>query len=382
MRLALTRAVTGPLGLALLMGIAAGPAQAMSVSSEPFGTTPDGTKVSKYTLENDEGMSVAILNFGGIVQSIRVPDENGNIEDVALGFDSLKPYLTNDPYFGALIGRYANRIAGGTFAIDGKTYQVPRNNGPNALHGGPEGFDSKVWNARPIEGDDWVGLELTLQSPDGDMGFPGTLSMAVRYTLNQHNDLRIHYTALTDKPTVVNLTNHVYLNMAGAGDGDILDQLAMINADQYTPVNKNLIPLGEHADVADTPFDFRTPTAIGARIRQDHPQLNRAEPDQGGYDHNWVLNTDGDLDALAARVVDPESGRAVEFYTTEPGVQFYTSNFLDDLEGKGGETYVHWGGFTLEAQHYPDSPNQPDFPSTRLNPGEAYHQTTVYHFSP
>ncbi|WP_435103752.1 aldose epimerase family protein [Arhodomonas sp. AD133] len=376
---------TGIAGTLLVsaVGMAGGAAHAMSVTRAPFGTMPDGTRVDEYTLTNDAGMEVGVLTYGGIVQSVTVPDKNGEFEDVVLGFDRLEPYLDNAPYFGALIGRYGNRIAGGEFELGGETYRIPANNGPNALHGGPDGFDSRIWQARPIEGAEWVGVELSLLSRDGDMGFPGDLAVTVRYTLNQHNDLRIHYTALSDEPTVVNLTNHAYFNLAGAGEGDVLDQVAMINADRYTPVDETLIPTGRLAPVAQTPFDFRTPKAIGEQIRDDHVQLQRAEPEHGGYDHNWVLNTDGDLDALAARVVDPASGRALTFYTTEPGVQFYTSNFLDgSLAGKNGESYAHWGGFTLEAQHFPDAPNQSDFPSTRLEPGEPYHQTTVFHFSP
>ncbi|MFB4204674.1 aldose epimerase family protein [Arhodomonas sp. KWT2] len=375
---------TARTGLAVVIAVAtAGTVHAMSVTRSPFGETPEGTPVYEYTLKNDAGMAVDVLTYGGIVQSIRVPDRNGRVEDVALGFDRLKPYLDNGPYFGALIGRYGNRIDGGTFTLDGETYHVPTNDGDNALHGGPEGFDSRVWQARAIEAPNRVGVELSLLSRDGDMGFPGDLAVTVRYTLNQHNDLRIHYTAISDAPTVVNLTNHTYFNLAGAGEGDVLDQVAMINADRYTPVDTSLIPTGSLAGVEGTPFDFRTPTRIGAHIRDDDPQLARTEPDQGGYDHNWVLNTGGSLDALAARVSDPVSGRTLTMRTTEPGVQFYTGNFLDgSLEGKNGKTYGHWGGFTLETQHFPDAPNHPDFPSTRIEPGEPYHQTTVFHFSP
>lgn len=369
------------LGL-LLAGVAGVQAAGLEVSKDDFGTLEDGTKVDIYTLSNANRMEVTILTYGGIVQSIRVPDRNGELADVSLGFDDLESYVERNPYFGALIGRFGNRIAGGTFTLDGQTYELPVNNGPNSLHGGTEGFDKRVWSASPLQTGDYVGVELTYFSADGEMGYPGNLAVTVRYTLNNDNDLRIHYSAVTDKPTVVNLTNHVYFNMAGAGNGTILDQVAMLNADQITPVDDTLIPMGEMMAVEGTPLDFTTPTPIGKNIRADHQQLEYAEPDQGGYDHNYVLNNPGELDTLAARVSDPQSGRTVEMYTTEPGVQFYTSNFLDGLKGQDGETYQHWGGFTLEAQHFPDSPNQPDFPSTVLRPGEKYTQTTIYKFLP
>ena len=354
----------------------------LSVTETPFGTMPDGQKVEMYHLKNASGMEVDIITYGGAVQSIKVPDKNGKIEDMALGFDNLKDYLHTDTYFGALIGRYGNRIAKGEFALDGKTYHLPINNGPNTLHGGPKGFNTKVWAASPIETPNAVGVELTLWSPDGDMGFPGDLAVTARYTLDNNNDLRIHYSAVTDKPTVVNLTNHTYFNLAGAGDGTVLDQVAMINADKITPIDSTLIPTGKMMDVAGTDLGFTTPTPIGAHIRADNQQLKYAEPKQGGYDFNYVLNNPGDLDALAATVTDPKSGRTIEMYTNEPGVQFYTSNFLNDVHGKDGKVYPHWGAFTLEAQHFPDSPNQPNFPSTELKPGEKYSQTTIYKFLP
>jgi aldose 1-epimerase len=354
----------------------------LSVTESPFGTMPDGRKVEMFHLKNASGMEVDVITYGGAVQSIKVPDKNGKIEDVALGFDNLDDYLHTDTYFGALIGRYGNRIAKGKFTLDGKTYSLPINNGPNTLHGGPKGFNTKVWAASPIKAPNRVGVELTLWSPDGDMGFPGDLAVTARYTLDNNNDLRIHYSAVTDKPTAINLTNHTYFNLAGAGNGTILDQVAMINADKITPVDDTLIPTGKMMDVAGTPLDFTTPTAIGARIRADNQQLKYAEPKQGGYDFNYVFNNPGDLNALAASVTDPKSGRTIEMYTDEPGVQFYTSNFLNDVKGKDGKVYPHWGAFTLEAQHFPDSPNQPNFPSTELKPGEKYSQTTIYKFLP
>jgi aldose 1-epimerase len=354
----------------------------LSVTESPFGTMPDGQKVEMYHLKNAGGMEVNIITYGGAVQSIMVPDKNGKMADVALGFDNLDGYLHTDTYFGALIGRYANRIAKGEFTLNGKTYHLPVNNGPNSLHGGTKGFDKQVWAASKIETPNTVGVELTLFSPDGRMGYPGDLAVTARYTLDNNNDLRIHYSAVTDKPTVINLTNHTYFNLAGAGNGTVLDQVAMINAKQITPIDDTLIPTGKMMDVAGTPLGFTTPTPIGANIYADNQQLKYAEPKQGGYDFNYVLNNPGDLDALAASVTDPQSGRTIEMYTNEPGVQFYTSNFLNDVRGKDGKTYQHWGAFTLEAQHFPDSPNQPSFPSTELKPGEKYSQTTIYKFLP
>ncbi|HKJ95814.1 MAG TPA: aldose epimerase family protein [Gammaproteobacteria bacterium] len=373
-------AIPAILGLALAASAQAG---TLSVSHEPFGKMDDGTVIQKYTMENVNGMSVSILTYGGIVQSIQVPDKNGYFEDVALGFNNLKDYQEKSPYFGAIIGRYGNRIAKGKFKLEGEEYQLPTNNGPNSLHGGTKGFDKHVWAASPIRDQDHVGVELTYFSPDGQMGYPGNLAVTVRYTLDNDNDLRIHYSAVTDKPTVINLTNHTYYNLAGAGNGTILDQVAMINADKVTPVDKTLIPTGELQSVAGTPLDFTKPMPIGSRIHEDNQQLKFAEPKQGGYDFNYVLNGPADdLSTLAARVTDPQSGRTIEMYTTEPGVQFYTSNFLHGLKGKNGNVYQHWGAFTLEAQHYPDSPNQPSFPSTELKPGQKYTQTTVYKFLP
>lgn len=343
---------------------------------------PDKAPVDKYTLTNVHQMEVTILTYGGIVHTIVVPDKDGKLCDVALGFDTLEDYINDSPYFGAIVGRYGNRIAGGRFTLGGKKYLIPTNDGPNALHGGPKGFHKELWTAVPIESTASVGVELTYLSPDGEMGFPGSLATTVRYALTNDNELRIDYSAQTDKDTIVNLTNHTYFNLAGAGKDTVLDQIATINADRFTPIDNTLIPTGELQSVKGTPLDFTKPTAIGAHIHAGDEQLKYAEPRQGGYDFNWVLNDPADLNALAARVTDPESGRVIEMYTTEPAVQFYSGNFLTGaLKGKEGLIYAHWGGFTLEAQHYPDSPNHPHFPSTELKAGETYTQTTVYRFS-
>jgi aldose 1-epimerase len=359
------------------------PATGLTSEKTLFGTMPDGSEVDKHKLMSADRMEVSILTYGGIVQSILVPDKSGKLVDVVLGFDKLEDYLRPNPYFGAIIGRYGNRIAKGRFTLNGKQYQIPTNDGPNALHGGPEGFDKKLWQATPIKDSNWVGVELTYLSPDGEMGFPGNLAVTVRYTINNDSELRIQYSAVTDKETIINLTNHTYFNLAGAGNGTVLEEVALINADRFTPVDQVLIPTGELQDVKGTPLDFTTPTSIGANIRNNNPQLKYAEPKEGGYDFNWMLNLPGDLETVAARVTDPASGRTVEMYTTEPGVQFYSGNFLNGtLKGKQGLTYAHWGGFTLEAQHYPDSTSHAQFPRTELSPGEKYLQTTVYKFLP
>ncbi|TLX55084.1 galactose-1-epimerase [Stutzerimonas nosocomialis] len=369
------------IGLALMINLSA---QAAGLSNErgAFGQTPDGQAVKKFTLKNSHGVEAVVITYGGILQSLKVPDRDGKLDDIVLGFDDVAGYVENgDVYFGATIGRFGNRLANGRFELDGSTYQVPQNDGSNALHGGPQGFDKKVWQARPADGDGRVGVELTYVSPDGEMGFPGTLTTRVTYSLDDDNTLRIQYHATTDKPTVLNLTNHSYFNLAGAGSPSILEQVATLHASRYTPVTEKLIPTGELPSVKGTPMDFLTPTAFGAHIRDDHPQLKFAEPKQGGFDFNWVLDTEGDLDKLAAEVHDPASGRRLLMYTTEPGVQLYTSNFLDgSIKGKGGKTYPHWSAFTLETQHFPDAPNQPDFASTRLDPGQTYTQTTLYRF--
>ncbi|CAN7617638.1 galactose mutarotase [Pseudomonas sp. LjRoot277] len=371
-------------GLGLSLMIATLSAQAAGLSSEhkAFGKTNDGTPVEQYILRNSHGLTATVITYGGILQSLKVPDKNGKFDDVVLGFDNVQGYQSGTAYFGATIGRFGNRLANGAFELDGKRYQVPLNDGSNSLHGGPQGFDKDVWKAQPSNGKDSVGVTLTYLSADGEMGFPGNLKTEVTYSLNEHNELRIDYKASTDKATVLNLTNHSYFNLAGAGNGDVLKQLATLHASHYTPVTGKLIPTGELAPVAGTPMDFTQPTAIGKNIKADHPQLKFAEPKQGGFDFNWVLNAMGDVGQLAAEVSDPQSGRRLQLYTTEPGVQFYTSNFLDgSVKGKAGKVYPHWGAFTLETQHYPDSPNQPNFPSTRLDPGKTYAQSTVMKFS-
>lgn len=354
------------------------PGGKLKIEKQAWGKAPDGAAVDLYTLTNDRGMQVKITNWGGIVTSILVPDRQGQLADVALGFETLDPYLQRHPFFGALAGRYANRIGKGRFTLNGQTYTLARNNGENSLHGGLKGFDKAVWKAREIPPG---GLELSYLSKDGEEGYPGNLSATVVYTLTDDNELKIDYTATTDKETVVNLTNHSYFNLAGAGAGDILKHEVMLNADRFTPVDAGLIPTGELASVKGTPFDFTQPTAIGARIEEKHEQIVRGK----GYDHNFVLNKGaggaGSL-SLAARVTEPTSGRVLEVYTTQPGVQFYTGNFLDGtLTGKGGKTYPRRAGFCLETQHFPDSPNKPSFPSTALKPGEKYHEVTTFKFS-
>ncbi|MCF6780673.1 aldose epimerase family protein [Stutzerimonas stutzeri] len=370
------------IGLATMMSTFAAQAAGLSNEQGTFGKLPDGTPIEKYTLQNSNGIQATVITYGGILQSLVVPDKNGKGEDIVLGFDDVDGYLKNgNVYFGATIGRFGNRIAEGRFELDGQTYQIPQNDGSNALHGGPEGFDTKVWQAKPSNKDGSVGVELSYVSPDGEMGFPGTLTTHVTYSLNDDNELRIEYRATTDKSTVLNLTNHAYFNLAGAGNGTILDQVATLHASHYTPVTEKLIPTGELAPVAGTPMDFLKPTPFGKHIKDDHQQLKYAEPKQSGFDFNWVLDTEGDVDKLAAEVSDPKSGRVLQLYTSEPGVQLYTSNFLDgSIKGKGGKTYPHWSGFTLETQHFPDAPNQPNFASTRLDPGQTYTQTSIYKF--
>ncbi len=349
-----------------------------SITHESFGTTQDGTPVEIYTLENDNSMMVRIMTYGGIIQSIKVPDKNGQFGDVALGYDNLAAYETNSPYFGALIGRYGNRIAKGHFTLDGQEYTLATNNVPNSLHGGIKGFDKKVWTVDKAEvGDDGPELVLSYTSPDGEEGYPGTLHTTVKYTLSaKENNLRIKFTATTDKDTIINLTAHSYFNLSG--QGTILDQVAYIDAARYKPVDSTLNPNGEIAPVAGTPFDFNTPTAIGARIGDDNEQLKIG----GGYDHNFVVNHKMGRLAMDARVTDPDNGRVFEIWSTEPGLQFYSGNFLDGtIIGKDGVVYAHRGAFAMEPQHYPDSPNHPSFPSVVLHPGETYHNTIVYKFS-
>lgn len=351
----------------------------MGITKQAFGKTPDGTPVALFTLTNAQGMEAAITNYGGIIVKLVVPDRKGALADVALGFETLDGYLAGHPYFGAIIGRYGNRIGNGRFTLNGVRYTLAQNNGTNHLHGGLKGFDKVVWQAKEVPDPNQPGLELTHVSPDGDEGYPGTLSVKVVYTLTADNALKIDYSATTDKPTVVNLTNHAYFNLAGAGNGDILRHELMLNANWFTPVNENLIPTGEILSVKGTPMDFTTPVAIGARLHAPYKQIQFGP---GGYDHNWVLNASEQSPALAARVVEPISGRVLEVYTTEPATQFYAGNFLDgSLIGKGGKRYPQRSGFCLETQHFPDSPNIPHFPSTVLNPGEQYATTTLYRFA-
>ena len=349
-----------------------------SVTQAPFGTAPDGKPVTLYTLTNTSGMEARIMTYGGVIVSLKVPDRTGLIDDVVLGYDSLDGYVKNSPYLGAIVGRYGNRIAKGRFTLDGKTYKLATNNGPNALHGGLRGFDKVVWSAEPLTEDSVVGLKLSYTSVDGEEGYPGTLQTTVTYRLTPANALSVAYHATTDKATPVNLTQHTYFNLAGAGRSTILDHVLMLTADRYTPVDSTLIPTGEIASVAGTPFDFRTPTPIGARIDQDNPQLKNG----GGYDHNFARAVEGAEPSLVARVVEPGLGRVLTVTSTEPGVQFYTGNFLDGkIQGKGGYMYLRRYGFCLETQHYPDSPNHVNFPSTILRPGEEYKSQTVFTFS-
>ena len=348
---------------------------------EPWGATDRGEAVRLYTLKNANGMEVTATDYGGIIVSLKVPDRSGRFADVVLGYDSLAGYLRASPYFGAIVGRYGNRIAGGRFTLDGRTYTLATNNGPNHLHGGVRGFDKVVWDVEPFERPDAVGLVLRYTSAGGEEGYPGALRATVTYTLlKDRNELVFDYHATTDQATHVNLTQHSYFNLAGDGAGDILGHVVMLNADRFTPVDSTLIPTGELRSVAGTPFDFRTPTPIGARIAGDDAQLRYGR----GYDHNFVLNGSGDRrePTLAARVHEPSSGRVMEVYTTEPGLQFYSGNFLDGtLRGKNGTVYQHRYGFAMETQHFPDSPNKPAFPSTVLRPGEEYRSRTSYRFS-
>ncbi len=350
-----------------------------STTKKSFGKTPGGQPVDLYVLTNKSGAQASITNYGGTVVSLKMPDRNGKLADVVLGYDTVEGYVSDKAYFGALVGRYGNRIAHAQFVLDGKTYTLAKNNGENSLHGGVKGFNKALWTAKILPAKDGQSLELSYLSRDGEEGFPGNLKVNVIYTLTDTNALRIEYSATTGKKTVVNLTSHGYFNLAGQGNGDILGHLLTIQADQFTPVDADLIPTGELRDVMDTPFDFRKPTAIGARIDQPDEQLKLG----GGYDHNFVLRMPMDHgEYLAARVFEPASGRVMEVWTTEPGIQFYTGNFLDGKTvGKGGVAYPTRSAFCLETQHFPDSPNQPKFPSTVLNAGTRYHTITTYKFS-
>jgi aldose 1-epimerase len=345
-----------------------------SVERMDFGKTPDGTPVELYTLSNGR-VTAKVITYGGIVTELHVPDRQGKTADVVLGFDTLDAYLAKNPHFGALTGRVANRIARAEFTLDGHEYKLAANNGRNTLHGGLKGFDKKVWKAEDVSGPAGPAVKLTYLSKDGEEGFPGNLSVAVTYTLTPDDALRIDYAATTDKPTPVNLTNHSYFNLAGHGAGTILGHELTVAADQYTPSDDEFIPTGQLAPVRGTPFDFTAPTVIGSRFDQLKKQPI-------GYDDNYVIRSDARSPAFAVRARDPESGRVMEMYTTEPGVQFYTGNFLDgSLKGKGGAVYPKNGGFCLEAQHYPDALHQPDFPPIVLRPGATYTQTTIYKFS-
>jgi len=360
-----------PAALTLSAGAAEGPMK------QSFGTTTDGHPVDRYTLKNQHGMEADIITRGAVVTRLLVPDKAGKPGDVVLGFDTLDGYLKENPYFGAIVGRYGNRIAKGRFTLNDKSYTLATNNGPNSLHGGLKGFDKQLWTARPVTSGDGQAVELTYVSKDGEEGYPGTLTAKVTYTLTNENALRMQYDITTDKDTVANITNHSYFNLAGQGTGDILSHEIMLNADRFTPVDATLIPTGELRPVQGTPFDFRKPMAIGSRINDSDEQIKFGK----GYDHNFVVN--GEMGTLrqAARVTEKTSGRVMDVYTTEPGVQFYTGNFLDGtLKGKGGKVYAFRNGLCLETQHFPNSPNTPSFPTTVIKAGEHYKSQTEYRF--
>ena len=366
-------------GLAVIMvaGCATTSDKGNGITRASFGTTPDGQAVDLFTLRNDKGVVAQIMNYGGIVTTFEVPDRNGKLGDVVLGYDNLAGYLKSTPYFGCIVGRYGNRIANGRFTLNGQEYKLAQNNNANSLHGGLKGFDKVVWDVvKSGASKGGAYLELRYVSKDGEEGFPGTLTVTALYTLTADNALRLDYTATTDKDTVVNLTQHSYFNLRG--HGDVLGHVVQINADKFTPVNSALIPTGELRPVAGTPMDFRKPTPIGARVNADDEQIKFG----GGYDHNWVINkAPGEL-ALQAVVNEPESGRVLEVYSTEPGLQFYGGNFLDGtIKGKAGWVYLHRNAFCMEPQHFPDSPNQPNFPSVVLKPGQIYKNTIMYKFS-
>jgi len=361
---------------ALLSGLAAGIMEA-AMTGKPFGKSPEGKAIELFTLKNDKGMEVSVMDWGATIVSIKVPDRTGHFDDVVLGYDNAEDYMKGTAFFGAVVGRYGNRIGGSRFTLDGHVYHVTPNEGANSLHGGKRGFDKRLWTV--VHADEHS-IELRYVSPDGEEGYPGTLTTTVRYTLTPYDELRVHYTATTDKDTVLNVTNHSYFNLAGAGNGNVLDQDIQIDASRFTVVGPGFIPTGELRSVEGTPMDFRKPTKIGARIDSDYQQLKVGS--HAGYDHNWVLDKKDEALTLAARVHDPKTGRVLEVLTTEPGVQFYTGNFLDGTtKGKGGKVYPYRGGLCLETQHFPDSPNQPDFPSTELKPGQTFDSTTIFKFS-
>jgi aldose 1-epimerase len=353
-------------------------AEGPSVTRAAFGSTPDGTAVELFTFRNAAGLEVRAMSYGAIILSLRVPDRRGQLDDVVLGYDTAAEYVTNKTtYFGALVGRYANRIAKARFTLNGRTYPLAPNDGPNHLHGGKKGFDTRHWRGEPVQDDRGVGVAFTYTSPDGEEGYPGTLKARIAYTLTDKNELVFDFHATTDAATIVNLAQHSYFNLAGQGTRDVLDHELQIFADRYTPVDDTLIPTGELATVDGTPFDFKSPMKIGARIDQDNTQLRRGR----GYDHNWVLTRSGEGLQPAVKVIERSTGRTMQISTTEPGLQFYSGNFLDGSNtGKQGHVYRHRSGFCLETQHYPDSPNKPDFPSTALRPGQEYRSRTVLTF--
>ena len=375
---------SGRLAGAAVLATLATPGVAATLSTAPFGNTADGKPVTLTTMTSGHGVTVKFMSYGGAITEIITPDRQGRPANIVLGFPSLRDYETKGVeggfYFGALIGRYANRIAKGHFSLDGQEYTLATNNGPNALHGGLKGFDKQVWDVQPgAASGRAVSAVLRLTSPDGDEGYPGKLDLVVTYTLSDDNAFSIQYRATTDKHTVLNLTNHAYFNLAGAGSANgVFQQVLTVNADRYTPTDKTSIPLGHNDSVQGTPFDFRRPTAIGAHLRADDQQLIWAQ----GYDHNWVLNKQGDVAAtqLAVRAFDPASGRTLDCLTTEPGVQIYTGNFFKGVLAGNGGVYRQTDAFTLETQHFPDSPNQPNFPTTELKPGQIFNSTTVFRF--
>lgn len=357
-------------------GATAATESAVKVTARPFGALPDGREVTLFEIRNENGAGMTLMDLGATILTLDVPDRDGALADVVLGFETAPPYLTDSPYFGAVVGRYANRIDEGRFTLGGETYQLPINNGPNSLHGGLVGFDKRMWQGEIVETGNGPGVRFTMTSPDGDQGYPGEMDVTVTYAFNDRNELTVDYAATTSEPTVVNLSQHSYFNLAGQASGSVLDHVLRINADATTPVDDTLIPTGEIAPVEGTPFDFRQPKPIGRDIGVDNVQLTHG----GGYDHNWVLNGTGMR--AAAELTDPKSGRRMTILTDQPGLQFYSGNFLDGtVSGKGGFSYPYRGAVALETQHFPDTPNQPNFPSTRLAPGETFNSRTVFRFS-